>query len=118
MGIRQATWFGGNQVTVFGRPVVLSPWTRPFVSVLCVADSASKLFLGGYSKDSLDYSVTRFNQGWIIYCVLQRVPHNEPFARGETIFQALEASFLPEFWRPINSGPEAGRTWNDLPVGH
>jgi Ca2+/Na+ antiporter len=98
--IRQATWFGGNQVTVFGRPVALSPWTRPFVSVLCVADSACKLFIGGYTEESLDYSITRFNQGWIIDCVLQRVPHSEPFARGETIFRALEASFLPRVLAP------------------
>jgi hypothetical protein len=98
--IRQATWFGGNQVTVFGQPVVLSSWTRPFVSALCVADSACKLFVGGYTEDSLDYSITRFNQGWIIDCVLQRVPHSEPFARGETIFRALEASFLPRVLAP------------------
>jgi hypothetical protein len=98
--IRQANWFGDNQVTVFGRPLELSSWTRPFVSVLCVADSACKLFAGGYDEESLADSVTRFNQGWIIDCVLQHVPENEPFARGETIYSALEASFLPRVLAP------------------
>jgi hypothetical protein len=98
--IRQATWFGSNRVTVFGRPVELSPWTRPFVSVLCVADSAHKLFAGGYAEESLADSMTRFNQGWIIDCILQRVPGSEPFARGETIFRALEASLLPRVLAP------------------
>jgi len=98
--IRQATWFGNNQVTVFGRPLELSPMTRPFVSVLCVADSAHKLFAGGYDEESLADTVTRFNQGWIIGCIQRHVPASEPFARGETIFRALEASLLPRVLAP------------------
>ena len=98
--IRHATWFGNNQVAVFGRPVELSSWTRPVVSVLCVADSACKLIAGGYDEESLADSVTRFNQGWIIGCVLHHVPESEPFADGETITRALEGSFLPRVLAP------------------
>ncbi|MEI7939558.1 MAG: hypothetical protein WCK27_22980 [Verrucomicrobiota bacterium] len=98
--IRQTTWGGEGAVTVFGQRVQMSPWTRPLVSVLCVADSASKLVVGGYSDESLDYSINRFNQGWIIDLVLQRVPDTVPYARGETVLRALEASLLPRFLAP------------------
>ncbi len=98
--IRQATWFGENQVAVFGKPLTLSSSTRPFVSVLCVADSAWRLFAEGYTRESIADSITRFNQGWIIDCVLQRVPESVPFAGGETIYRAVEASFLPRVLAP------------------
>lgn len=97
--IRQAVWYG-NQVTVFGQPVPSSSWTKPFASALCFVESATKVFTGGYSQDSIADSVVRFNQGWIIDGVLSHVPAAEPYAHGETIYRALQASFLPRVLAP------------------
>jgi hypothetical protein len=118
--IRQAVW-SGEEMTIFGQQVELTPWARRGVSVLCVADSACKLVTGGYSEESLAYVIARFNQGWIIDCVLQHVPANEPYAHGETITSALEASLLPRVLAPnklLAGGREnmerfAGRTMGE-----
>lgn len=39
----------------------------------------------------------RLNQGWIISAIIDNVPKNEPFAKGETIKNALTSSFIPRF---------------------
>ncbi len=43
---------------------------------------------------------TRLNQGWIIARILNHVPGNEPFAEGETVKKAVEASLLPRILIP------------------
>ena len=52
------------------------------------------------SPDNVSLNVTRLNQGWIIARVLSHVPSAEPFARGETIAAALEATLLPRVLAP------------------
>jgi len=80
--------------------MTFSDWTRPFVSGLCLVDSATKFFTGGYSDESIANSVTRFNQGWIIDRVMHHVPSEEPYARGETLWAALYATVLPRVLAP------------------
>jgi len=98
--IRQATWFGDEQILVFGSPIEMSRWNRPLVGGLCLLQSATKAFTGGYTDDSVGNIVMRFNQGWIVDRVLHHVPAGEPYARGETLISGFEASLLPRILAP------------------
>ena len=50
---------------------------------------------GSWDSDFLADAATRYNQGWIINRVMQFVPADEPYARGETLITAAKASLLP-----------------------
>ena len=52
------------------------------------------------SKDSLDITVSRINQSKITEAIFNRVPQEEPFALGKTIWDALYASLIPRFLFP------------------
>jgi len=62
------------------------------------------------SDENLSAMVTRINQGWIIARIMSWTPRYEPFANGETIIEALQASFMPRFLFPdkVKAG---GRTY-------
>jgi hypothetical protein len=45
-------------------------------------------------------SLVRFNQGWIIARVMTRVPVQEPYARGQTLYDAVVFSIIPRFLFP------------------
>jgi hypothetical protein len=98
--LRAGIWEEGGEIIVFGKPMTYSDWERPFVTALCLVDSSTKLFTGGYSDESIADSITRFNQGWIIDRVMHHVPAEEPYARGETLWWALRASLLPRVLAP------------------
>jgi hypothetical protein len=100
LALRRSIWNESAEVVVFGRPVTFSDWSRPFVSGLCLMDSATKLLRGGFTDESIGNSVTRFNQGWIIDRVMAHMPNDEPFARGETLWAAVNATLLPRFLAP------------------
>jgi hypothetical protein len=42
----------------------------------------------------------RLNQGWIISAVMDHVPRNTEFAKGETVRDAIMASLVPRFLNP------------------
>jgi hypothetical protein len=44
--------------------------------------------------------LVRFNQGWIIARVMAHVPKEEPYARGETLANAVVFSIVPRFLAP------------------
>ncbi|HEY7171837.1 MAG TPA: hypothetical protein VH417_13390 [Vicinamibacterales bacterium] len=44
--------------------------------------------------------LVRFNQGWIIARVMAHVPKEEPYARGETLADAVVFSIVPRFLVP------------------
>jgi len=51
----------------------------------------------------------RMNQAYIVSRVMKYVPDKEPFAKGETVFVAMAASFVPRFlWpdKPMSGGHE------------
>ncbi len=52
------------------------------------------------SNEELEKTNVRYNQGWIISAIIYNVPEREPYAEGETIYDALSASFLPRFLAP------------------
>jgi len=61
----------------------------------------------------------RLNQGWIISAIMYNVPANVPFAQGETIKDALTASFLPRFIypdKPIAGGRANFRKFTSLSI--
>jgi len=62
------------------------------------------------SESNLSAMVTRINQGWIIARIMSWTPSREPFAGGETIIEAIKASFMPRFLFPdkVEAG---GRTY-------
>lgn len=45
-------------------------------------------------------SVVRFNQGWIMSRVMNRVPNIEPYANGQTVLTAVVASVVPRIFFP------------------
>jgi hypothetical protein len=59
-----------------------------------------------FSAERLDEINVRLNQGWIISAILSNVPYSEPYAKGETIKDAVIASFVPRILNPAKK--EAG----------
>jgi hypothetical protein len=49
------------------------------------------------SEININNLIARINQGWIIARIMNYTPIFEPFANGETIFDAIHASLLPRF---------------------
>ncbi|MCH1547541.1 MAG: hypothetical protein L7S44_03165, partial [Flavobacteriaceae bacterium] len=71
----------------------------------------SKLFNGkiltrsNFSSDPfIAYTIARFNNGAVISYVLDRVPKNVPYARGNTISSAILGSFIPRILWPTKEG--------------
>jgi len=62
------------------------------------------------SESNISSMITRINQGWIIARIMSWTPSREPFAGGETISEAIKASFLPRFLFP-NKIRAGGRTY-------
>ena len=62
----------------------------------------------------------RLNQGWIISAVIRNVPAREPYAEGETIINAFQASLVPRFLNPGKmqaGGQENFRRFTGLKLG-
>ncbi len=91
---------GTVRVSLFGAQIPVSKWNTPLVGALCLVQSATKAVTGGYAPESVSDMVLRFNQGWIIDRVLNHVPAREPYAFGETLISAFEASLLPRVLAP------------------
>ena len=53
-----------------------------------------------FETEMLQNMGARLNQGWIIARILNHMPENYPFVKGETVRMALEASLLPRFLAP------------------
>ncbi|MGE4569222.1 MAG: hypothetical protein AB7C90_08600 [Bacteroidales bacterium] len=101
---RQTAWsgYGGNKTLLF-LSLTLEEWL------------SGRIFMP--STDS-DINV-RLNQGWIISAVLQHVPEIEPYAKGETVEEALVAALLPRFLAPnkkVAGGQENFRRFTGLPI--
>jgi hypothetical protein len=61
------------------------------------------------SKKTINTFLFRANQAHIVSMVMKHMPEREPFANGETIFQAVLASIVPRFlWpdKPKSGGHE------------
>ena len=58
------------------------------------------------TPENMAGTVIRFNQGWIVARIMDFTPSREPFARGETIYEALRASVFPRIILPQKA--EAG----------
>jgi hypothetical protein len=56
------------------------------------------------SESNINNLITRINQGWIIARIMDYTPRYEPFAKGETIWNALQSSFVPRFLSSEKSG--------------
>jgi hypothetical protein len=98
--IRQAVWFGGENVQVWGWELPITKWNRPLVGAACLAQSTTKLLTGGFTEDSIGDTCMRFNQGWIVDRVLWHVPAGQPYAGGETVVSAIKAALLPRILAP------------------
>jgi hypothetical protein len=59
---------------------------------------------------ALQSALIRVNQGWIISAVIGHTPAVEPYAEGETVKDAMLATFLPRYLMP--SKAEAGGAEN------
>lgn len=60
-----------------------------------------------FTRENFSGTVVRINQGWIIARVMDYVPRMHPYAKGETIKEALIASIFPRFLykdKPIAGG--------------
>jgi hypothetical protein len=73
-----------------------------------------------FSRETLSNAVIRINQGWIISAILQHVPSSEPYARGDTIGDAVYASLVPriiEKDKTLAGGQVNFRRFTGLPIG-
>lgn len=52
------------------------------------------------SASNFDAAIDRINQGWIVARIMRYTPSYEPFAKGETILEGIEASLVPRFLSP------------------
>lgn len=53
-----------------------------------------------FDTNTLAATFVRFNQGWIVNRVMQRVPDMEPYANGTTILKGFYAAFIPRIIDP------------------
>jgi hypothetical protein len=56
-----------------------------------------------WDRDFLCDTLVRYNQGWIVHRVMQHVPEEEPYARGETLVTAAKAALLPRLVAPTKA---------------
>lgn len=88
-------------------------YTQKSNKILVFSDLVKKDILSSSyvsSETNLQAAVLRINQGWIIARIMYWTPKYEPFARGETIERAINASLVPRFLVPdkVKAG---GRTY-------
>jgi hypothetical protein len=92
--LREKTWSGdstGGGLANLGNALDLSK---------NIGSGVIKTASGGWDADLLGGFAMRFNQGWIIDRVMQTVPSHEPYAKGETLLEAIEAAVLPRLLDP------------------
>ena len=65
-----------------------------------LANSLQDTVTGSLNDESIGEIVSRYNQGWIIDRVMQTVPVSEPYARGETLKDALISAVVPRIFYP------------------
>ena len=90
---RNYTWWGsydGNKVELF-------------------VDLFVKSVAGELKADGSMALTGRLNQGWIISRIYERIPDEQPFVKGRTIFEGVEAALMPRFIFPDkkNSGQDS-----------
>jgi hypothetical protein len=71
------------------------------------------------SRETLSNAVIRINQGWIISAILQNVPSSEPYAKGDTIGDAVYASLVPRILakdKTLAGGQVNFRRFTGLPL--
>lgn len=71
----------GNPISLFSKMVVDAIFENKILS----------------SEEKANDLNVRLNQGWIISAIIDNVPKNEPFAKGQTVTEAIKSSFLPRF---------------------
>jgi hypothetical protein len=52
------------------------------------------------TSGDINDSLVRFNQGWIIARIMTRVPAQEPYAMGQTLYDGVVFSIVPRFLFP------------------
>lgn len=70
-------------------------------------------------NDVLANSMIRLNQGWIISAVMVHVPTAEPFAKGDTLKDAVGAALLPRFLnknKAMAGGRDKFQRFTGLPI--
>jgi hypothetical protein len=68
------------------------------------------IFFNSSTSNELDGedNNVRLNQGWIISAIMDEVPREQEFLKGETIWEAVSASIFPRFLNP-NKKEAGGR---------
>jgi hypothetical protein len=93
--LREVTWEDPDQQVSMGKTL-----SRTSLWLSFLYQSLGHTLHGALDEDFVSDTVMRYNQGWIIYRVMQHVPDTEPYAEGETLKSALAGSILPRFLAP------------------
>ncbi len=131
-------WFAQKKRTALFKAVVLTATTVSLFSIQVVKQEYREQLRQGAQPNLfslvLDYvtpggrawetsvlslAITRLNQGWIISAVMHHVPEHEPFARGETVKDAVLGSMVPRFlWadKATAGGRESFRRFTGLRI--
>lgn len=69
-------------------------------------DILTRKISGGFVEDKQEQGAlnVRLNQGWIISAIMENTPKKVPYAKGETVSEAVYASVLPRFLMPEKEG--------------
>lgn len=80
LSFRQTLWEGysGSKISLFVN-IINQNWSEAYFE----------------NRNNLNNLNVRLNQGWIISAIMDNVPNSTPYAKGETIKEAVLASVLP-----------------------
>jgi hypothetical protein len=89
--VRERIWFGGGmEVSVAGQGSI---W-NPVLWIQYLGEGLYRSVTLSWEPEFLSDMAVRYNQGWIINQVMQVVPQQEPYARGETLIAAAKSALL------------------------
>ena len=77
-----------------------SPLKKTWLWSSTMLESFWKTLSGRLDASFLGDTCARYNQGWIVNRVMQRVPSTEPYAHGTTLRDAMISALVPRFFHP------------------
>ena len=99
--LRQETWGGDATESPDERPDSSArPVKITFDWLWYLAEGLYEAATLSMDREFLADTIVRYNQGWIVNRVMNRVPSQEPYAEGETLVTAAKAALLPRLVAP------------------
>lgn len=99
--VRGSLWRGESLPDTMLLPnMPLTPINKPLILGIHFVEGLIHVVTWDLEDEFLSHISARFNQGWVVNMVLQHVPENEPYAKGETIIRAIVSAVVPRVLAP------------------